>query len=199
MTRTAQLADTTRRRLGGVAALVASAALIAACSSQAGGGATNPPAAATTAAGGAVSLALTMGTLGDYVTGKDGLSLYVFGKDTATTSACNTANSCQTTWPPLTVTSASDVTAGSGVTGMIGTITRTDGTLQVTLGGHPLYYYSGDSKAGDTTGQGLFNLWYVASATGDPVAGAAATSAPAATGAPAATTSATKCTGAYCY
>jgi predicted lipoprotein with Yx(FWY)xxD motif len=194
MTSIAQLPDTTRRRLGGVAALFASAAIIAACSSQAG--ATTAPTAnpaATTGAGGALTLAVgTSATLGSYVTGKDGLSLYVFGKDTATTSACTTSNDCQTTWPPLTVTSASDVTAGSGVTGALSTITRADGTLQVTLGGHPLYYYSGDSKAGDTTGQGLFNLWYVASATGDPVSGAASTQAPAAS------PKASKCTS-YCY
>jgi predicted lipoprotein with Yx(FWY)xxD motif len=196
MTSTAQLLDTTRRRLGGVAALVASAAILAACSSQAGGGATNPPAATTAAGGSSLTLAVSaIPTLGSFVTGKDGKSLYVFGKDTATTSACTTASDCQTTWPPLTVTSASDVTAGSGVTGAIGTITRTDGTMQVTLGGHPLYYYSGDSKAGDTTGQGLFNLWYLASPTGDPAGAAASTQAPAATGAPAATT----CSGAYCY
>ncbi|HYK95153.1 MAG TPA: hypothetical protein VE011_04685 [Candidatus Dormibacteraeota bacterium] len=196
MTSIARLPDTTRRRLGGVTALLASAVILAACSSQAGGGATTAPttnAGSTGAAGGGISLTLaTGGPLGSFVTGKNGMSLYVFGKDTATTSACNTANNCQTTWPPLTVTMASDVTAGSGVTGTIGTITRTDGTLQVTLGGHPLYYYSGDSKAGDTAGQGLFNLWYVAGATGDPVGAAASTQAPAAS------PKASKCTS-YCY
>jgi predicted lipoprotein with Yx(FWY)xxD motif len=195
MTSIAHSPDPTRRRLAGMAALFASAAILAACSSQAGGAttgpATNPP--GTTAAGGGLTLALsTSATLGSYVAGKDGMSLYVFGKDTATTSACNTASDCQTTWPPLTVASASDVTAGSGVTGTLGTITRADGTLQVTLGGHPLYYYSGDGKAGDTTGQGLFDLWYVASATGDPVGASPATQAPGAT------PKASKCTS-YCY
>lgn len=189
----AQLSDTTRRRLGGVAALFASAAIIAACSSQAGG-ATTAPTAKPLAAGGPVALAMTTdATLGSFVAGKGGLSLYVFGKDTATTSACYTTNDCQTTWPPLTVISAADVTAGSGVTGAIGTITRTDGTLQATLGGHPLYYYAGDKAAGDTTGQGLFNLWYVASATGDPNTAAAAT------GAPGASPAASKCSGPACY
>ncbi|MEA2672975.1 MAG: hypothetical protein QOI92_167 [Chloroflexota bacterium] len=199
MTSIARTSDTTRRRLGGVAALFASAAIIAACSSQAGG-ATTAPTANPPAAGGPVALSLaTDATLGSFVAGKNGMSLYVFGKDTATTSACYTTNDCQTTWPPLTVTSAADVTAGSGVTGAIGTITRTDGTLQVTLGGHPLYYYSGDKAAGDTAGQGLFNLWYVASATGDPNTTAAATGAPAASSAPGATPAASKCSGPACY
>lgn len=199
MTSIARIPDTTRRRLGGVAALFASAAIIAACSSQAGG-ATTAPAATTPAAGGPVALAITTSsTLGSHVTGKNGMSLYVFGKDTATTSACTSTDDCQTTWPPLTVASASDATAGSGVTGALGTITRADGTLQVTLGGHPLYYYSGDSAAGDTTGQGLYSLWYVASATGDPNTTAAPTGAPAGTGAPAATPAASKCSGPACY
>jgi len=193
MTSIARTPDTTRRRLGGVAAMFASAAIIAACSSQAGG-ATTAPTTNPPAAGGAVALSLaTDATLGSFVAGKNGMSLYVFGKDTATTSACYTTNDCQTTWPPLTVTSAADATAGAGVTGAIGTITRTDGTLQVTLGGHPLYYYSGDKAAGDTTGQGLFNVWYVASATGDP------NTAGAATGAPGASPAASKCSGPACY
>jgi predicted lipoprotein with Yx(FWY)xxD motif len=66
----------------------------------------------------------------------------------------------------LTVASASDVAAGSGVTGALGTITRDDGTLQVTLSGVPLYYYAGDKAAGDTTGQGLFSKWYLVSPAG---------------------------------
>jgi hypothetical protein len=65
--------------------------------------------------------------------------------------------------------------------------------MQVTLAGHPLYYFSGDSKAGDTNGQGKANIWHLASPTGDPVGGAAAT------GAPAATSSASKCSGPTCY
>ena len=71
--------------------------------------------------------------------GKDGKSLYVFTPDTGTSSNCN--DDCAANWPPLTVTMADDVAAGTGVTGTLGTITRADGSLQVTLGGHPLYYF----------------------------------------------------------
>ncbi|MGH9884764.1 MAG: COG4315 family predicted lipoprotein [bacterium] len=193
------------RRAGGstmgAAALVAMAVVVSACSNG-GGAATNAPATAapTTAAAG-VTLAMKQdATLGAFVTGKDGLSLYIFTNDSAGTSTCT--DTCAGTWPPLTVASAADVTAGSGVTGAIATISRADGTLQVTLGGAPLYYYSGDTAAGQTMGQGLFNKWYVASPTGTAVKGAAAvTSAPAATAAPVGTTAPgdSKCSGPTCY
>lgn len=188
------------RRLGGGAALLASAAIFAACSS-AGSGYTNPPAvtsapAATSApATGAAAAGLTLAvrqnaTLGSYVAGKDGMSLYIFEKDTAGTSACT--GNCAGTWPPLTVASLADVTAGAGVTGLLGTIQRADGTLQVTLAGRPLYYYAGDSAAGDTSGQGKNDVWYLASPSGDPIGEAAATPA-------AATPAGSKCGGPACY
>jgi predicted lipoprotein with Yx(FWY)xxD motif len=52
-------------------------------------------------------------------------------------------------------------TAPDGVTGKLGTTTRTDGSLQVTYNDQPLYFFVGDTKAGDTTGQGVGNVWYV--------------------------------------
>jgi len=185
----ARTPDTTRRRLAGVSALFASAAIIAACSSA---GATTPP--TTAAGGGGLTLAVgTSPTLGMYVAGKDGMSLYVFTADTGSTSTCT--GDCAGTWPPLTVASASDVTAGAGVTGAIGTTARADGSTQVTINGHPVYYYSGDTKAGDTNGQGKFNKWYLVSPGGEAVGGAPS----AASQAPAATTSASNCSGPTCY
>jgi len=127
---------------------------------------------------------------GDVVTGKDGRSLYVFTKDSAGTSTCVTPD-CVGNWPPLTVTDVSAVKAGSGITGAIATTTRTDGSLQVTLGGAPLYYFSGDTEAGQTNGQGLGNSWYVASPAGTPVKAAAG----GASQAPAGST----CSGPGCY
>ena len=158
----------------GALALVAVAAVFAACAAP--GGATNAPitAAPATAAPGttvpATGLVLavrTDATAGPVVTGKDGLSLYVFTKDTTPgSSACN--GDCAGSWPPLTVAAAGDVTAGAGVTGTLGTITRTDGKLQVTLGGAPLYYFAGDAAAGDIKGQKLNDVWYLASPAGAP-------------------------------
>lgn len=187
----------TMRRAGrATVALVAMAAVFAACSN--GGAATTAPTVAPTTAATAAGAKLTLAVkqdakLGAFVTGKDGMTLYVFTNDTAGKSTCS--GNCAGTWPPLTVASASDVTAGTGVTGALATITRDDGTLQVTLGGTPLYYYAGDSAAGQTSGQGLNGKWYVSSPAGTAVKGtAAATTAPATT-AP----GASKCSGPGCY
>jgi predicted lipoprotein with Yx(FWY)xxD motif len=120
--------------------------------------------------------------LGAYVAGEDGLALYVFLPDDGDASACN--GDCAINWPPLT----GDVAAGDGVTGELGTITRDDGTTQVTLGGAPLYYFIGDEAAGDVNGQGLQDVWYLASAEGTPV-GADDGPPP----------EETACTGRYCY
>jgi predicted lipoprotein with Yx(FWY)xxD motif len=186
-------------------ALVAIAAVFAACSN--GGAATTAPTAPpvattapTTAAGGLILDVKQDVKLGAFVTGKDGLTLYVFTNDTAGKSTCT--GNCAGSWPPLTVASASDVTAGSGVTGAIATITRDDGTLQVTLGGAPLYYFAGDTAAGETKGQGLNGKWYVASPAGTAVDTDEATPPPAATAAPPAGTTApgdSKCSGPTCY
>jgi predicted lipoprotein with Yx(FWY)xxD motif len=174
---------TTIGRLGrSTTVLLALVAFVAACSNNQGGNPTNPPAtqpasssaasqppAASPPAGSAVTLTLaTNSKLGDYVTGADGMALYVFlpdkGKDT---SQCT--GSCAGNWPPLTVADAGDVTAGDGVTGALGTITRDDGSLQVTLGGAPLYYYIADKAAGDVKGQDVNDVWYLASAAGEAV------------------------------
>jgi predicted lipoprotein with Yx(FWY)xxD motif len=163
--------------------LVATMAILAACAAP-GAGSSNPPAAAAaagTSAPGAAGLVLDVrqeATLGAYVAGKEGHSLYVFEKDADANGGSACYSDCAGNWPALVVASAADVTAGSGVTGALGTITRTDGKLQVTLGGKLLYYYSGDSGAGDTNGQGFGDVWYLASPSGDPVGEADQSSGP---------------------
>jgi predicted lipoprotein with Yx(FWY)xxD motif len=169
--------------------LLAFVAFVAACSNQAGGNpttspatqaapsggasqpgaASQPPAASQPASGGTVALSRASDSeLGDYVAGTDGMALYVFlpdkGKDT---SQCT--GDCAGNWPPLTVDDAADVTADDGVTGELGTVARDDGSLQVTLGGDPLYHYVADQTAGDVKGQGVNDVWYLASAAGKPV------------------------------
>jgi predicted lipoprotein with Yx(FWY)xxD motif len=180
-----------RRTARGIALVVAATATIAACSSSGGAAtvgpataapATTAPVSAAPATGGATTgMVLELRTdpaLGAVVAGKDGMSLYVFTKDTTPgKSACE--GSCANSWPALTAADAGGVTAGSGVTGAVGTFTRTDGSLQVTLGGAPLYYFAGDSAAGETNGQGLNDVWYLASPMGTAVkAGPAATTVP---------------------
>jgi predicted lipoprotein with Yx(FWY)xxD motif len=98
--------------------------------------------------------ATTVGSLGTIlVAGSNGMTVYTFTSDTkdSGTSACT--GGCLQRWPALTVPAGSTPTAGDGVTGTLGTITRADdGTTQVTYNGLPLYFFSGDSAPGDANG-----------------------------------------------
>ena len=98
-----------------------------------------------------------------------GITLYDFVKDKGTMSACYGA--CAALWPPLT-TSGKPV-AGPGVrASLLGTTKRKDGKLEVTYGGHPLYYFVTDRKPGQTTGQGVNQFggpWWVISPAGKEI------------------------------
>jgi predicted lipoprotein with Yx(FWY)xxD motif len=109
-----------------------------------------------------LKVAAGSGAVTNYLTGEDGKTLYLFGKDTADSgkSACG-AGPCLDNWPPLVVESLDEINADSGVTGKVALITRDDGTMQVTYKGQPLYYYGGDKAAGDTNGAAIPN-WSVA-------------------------------------
>ena len=92
--------------------------------------------------------------MGKFLTGEDGKTLYTFKKDTTPgKSACT--GDCATNWPPFTVSGSDTVKPGDGVTGTLATISRPDGTMQVTYNGAPLYYFAADKAAGDTNGQGV--------------------------------------------
>ena len=103
----------------------------------------------------------------------EGFSLYLFMADTQNsgTSTCGDDDGCTTEWPPL-VSQGSPV-AGDGVDAtLLGTITRDDGSLQVTYNGWPLYLFHEDMTAGDTNGQGVDEfggLWYLVSPTGETI------------------------------
>ena len=97
------------------------------------------------------------------LTNAAGFTLYWFAPDTATKSNCN--GGCAKIWPPV----KGPVTAGAGVTGKLGTITRSDGTVQATYNGHPLYTYTGDTAPGQANGNGVNasgGLWYEVTASG---------------------------------
>ncbi len=110
--------------------------------------------------------AASSGKLGPFLTGPDGRTLYTHAGDSMNTSTCT--GSCLTAWPPLTVTAGQHPTAGAGVTGKLGTFARTDGTTQVTYNGLPLYYWQGDAKAGDATGNGVGGFSVAAAAGSAP-------------------------------
>jgi len=92
---------------------------------------------------------------GNYMTDFKGMTLYTFDKDTTGVSNCN--GSCATIWPPYT----SGATAQSTLPTNISVITRADGSKQFAWKGMPLYYYSGDSKAGDIGGDGIGGTWHI--------------------------------------
>lgn len=145
--------------------LVGSITLVA-CQPSAGG-------ASSPSSAGSVTVGSASSTLGTFLTGPNGKTLYTHAGDSMNTSTCT--GGCLTAWPALTVASGQHPTAGSGVTGTLGTFSRSDGGVQVTYNGLPLYYWQGDTKAGDTTGQGVngFTVALVAgSASGAPAASA---------------------------
>jgi predicted lipoprotein with Yx(FWY)xxD motif len=111
------------------------------------------------------------GELGEHLVGPNQHTIYLFEKDTGTTSTCTGA--CASAWPPLLTTGA-PMASGGAQAGLLGTTTRDDGTTQVTYGGHPMYYYSGDTAPGDTAGQEVDAYgaeWYVVAPSGEAVEG----------------------------
>jgi len=111
--------------------------------------------------------------LGSFLTDKDGRTLYLFTKDSENHSVCYAG--CATAWPPLLVGDSVEPNL-DGIGGTLATTVRNDGNRQVTYGGKPLYYFTPDTKIGDTKGQGVGTVWYVLA----PVAAAAPAPAPAA-------------------
>jgi predicted lipoprotein with Yx(FWY)xxD motif len=94
-----------------------------------------------------------VGTAGTVlVDGDDGMTVYIFTKDVKDSGKSNCTVGCIDTWPALTVAAGATPTGGTGVTGKLGTITRDDGTLQVTYNGLPLYYFKNDKAPGDANG-----------------------------------------------
>ena len=128
------------------------------------------PAATGQASGtAAVSLAAIPGIPGKALVGRDGRTLYLFHADKNGASACTGA--CAAAWPPDVVTGQPQ--AGSGVSqALLGTITRPDGTMQLTYNGHPLYYFTADAAGGTARGQGVKAFgaeWYVVGAGGSKI------------------------------
>ncbi len=118
------------------------------------------------AASGEFTVAVAQTALGDTLVDAQGRTLYGFKADKGGKSACNAG--CVENWPPLTVTG--EVTVGPGLNSDdFTTITRDDGTTQVAVGGQPLYTYAGDSKPGDTNGDGVGGVWYAVGTNGQAV------------------------------
>lgn len=115
-----------------------------------------------------VTVATAEHDLGTVLVDGDGHTLYLFDDDPEEGSACTDA--CADTWPPLE--GRAEATGGADAD-QVGTVTRPDGTTQVTYGGHPLYHYAGDRTAGDATGQGIGDVWWAVAPDGSAVRDAA--------------------------
>src|ERR1700704_1778549 len=144
---------------------LATVLLAAAC----GGSSPSTPAASPSpspAATGEKIAVATNAKLGQILVDEGGMTVYLFVAETGTTSPCYP--SCAAIWPPVLTTGAPQAGAGAQAS-LLGTTTRTDGKVEVTYAGHPLYYFVKDKVAGDATGQGINGfgaLWWVMSPSG---------------------------------
>ena len=169
-----------RRPLVALAVLAAAAVLAAGCgsdnnsgsggnSSGSGGGGIYGGGGPTSTSGGASSVAMVSATstsLGMILVDGSGRTLYLFEKDQPNQSACTGA--CVAAWP-IDQSSGTPKAGGGVKASLLGTIRRADGTTQVAYNGHPLYYYDGDSGAGQLNGQDVDAFgakWFVVTPAG---------------------------------
>jgi len=143
------------------------AALVAGCSSSGASPSTAsqapasaaPPSVAPSATAGTVE-ARPVGSLGTVlVAGSNGMTVYIFTEDVKDSGKSACSGDCLTAWPALTVPAGGTPIAGTGVAGTLATITRDDGTLQVTYNGLPLYFFANDQAPGDAAG--VYEKWEV--------------------------------------
>jgi predicted lipoprotein with Yx(FWY)xxD motif len=157
-----------------VPGIAAAAVVLAACGSS-----TTPPSSSSTTnpAANAASVAIkTMSTSkGTVLVTASGLTLYWFANDTATQSNCN--GSCASYWKPLLGSAAA--VSGASLPHGFGTVKRSDGQLQITYDGHPLYTYTGDTTSGQLNGNGLDasgGMWWAITPTGSELGASTAAS-----------------------
>jgi predicted lipoprotein with Yx(FWY)xxD motif len=150
-------------------ALVLAALAVAGCGSSGGSNASGSSAPPKTANGQSATLGVANENLGKILVDSQGRTLYLFERDSGTTSTCTGA--CAIEWPPLLSTGKPTVGGGANAS-IVATSARSDGKRQVTYNGHPLYLFSADRKPGDVNGQGVDafgGLWYVLSSSGNEV------------------------------
>jgi predicted lipoprotein with Yx(FWY)xxD motif len=155
------------RMLLALLAAAAAAAALAACSSgtsSSGSGGSSTSSAAAASVGSLKTAKIGSATV---LTNAKGFTLYSFAPDTPTKSNCNGA--CAKFWPPV-----KGAVSASGVKGTFGTIKRSDGSVQATFDGHPLYTYVGDTAPGQAKGNGLNlsgGVWHEVTTSGSAPAG----------------------------
>ena len=149
----------------GVLAVGATVALVAAGSAAASHQSVSAVTAAKHSASG-TRITLHKTKLGKVLATSSGKTLYLYTPDARNKSNCYTG--CAGFWPPLMA--KGKVSAATGVKAkLLGTTKRRNGKRQVTYKGHPLYTYTGDSRAGQVNGEGYQSIWYVINASGNAV------------------------------
>jgi predicted lipoprotein with Yx(FWY)xxD motif len=125
--------------------------------------------AATGSAASRATVSTRHGKLGTFLVGTNGRTLYLFEKDKTSKSTCS--GQCATYWPPL-LTTGKPKAAGKAKASLLGTTKRSDGKLQVTYKGHPVYYFIQDTKPGQTAGEGFNGFgakWYAMAPSGKKI------------------------------
>ena len=159
------------KRTLSVLALMAAVACGGSTASTSSSPASTPSASASAsqAASGATIAVANNPKYGQILVDSKGMTLYLFVKDSGSSSTCYAQ--CAVYWPPVLTDGTPQ--AGSGVdASRLGTTTRTDGKVEVTYAGHPLYYFQKDKAPGDTTGQGVNgfgDLWWVLNPSGTAI------------------------------
>jgi predicted lipoprotein with Yx(FWY)xxD motif len=167
----------TRTRLPFAAGIVVIAALVAVIIAVSGGGTSK----ATPAVAPDSAISLKQTSLGKTLVDANGRTLYLFQADKRNVS--NLSQAGQAVWPPFTAATKPRALNGA-LASQISTIKAVNGTAQIAYNGHPLYYYVGDHKPGQTLGQGLNQFgarWYVLAPSGAAITTAPSSPAPAAT------------------
>ena len=168
-------------------ALLAAAACSSSSSGGSSSGSTSNSTSPSAAAGSASSTVITTKTSsgGSFLTNSAGRAIYLFMADSSGKSACSGA--CAAAWPPVVAT-GQPTASGGAQSSDLSTITRSDGTKQVTYDGHPLYYFEGDTGPGTDKGQGLDNFgakWWLVDPAGTSITAAVTVSSGATAPAPA--------------
>jgi predicted lipoprotein with Yx(FWY)xxD motif len=139
--------------------------LIAGCVSPTPPPQTATPTPSPTATTAAYNVKVYLGSsYGNILTDGNGLTLYYSTRDVPGNGTSWCYDACTANWPPFSVSPVSP--EPPLLPADFGQITRTDGTMQVTYKGYPLYYFHTDTKPGDTNGYGLLESWYVIGAGG---------------------------------
>src|ERR1700753_1549458 len=126
------------------------------------GATTNPPAKW-------IQLTATKSSIGTTVTEVHGLTLYRFDKDKNNPPTSNCSGDCATTWPPVAIQPGGAVYVTGVDKTKVSAIKRDDGTVQLTLGGWPMYTFSKDTAPGDLNGQGVGGTWFAFAPDGSKI------------------------------